>query len=131
MALHLFCFFSSTNFMVPISCGLSFHYPLGEAFVPTEPDLLIFATLLATLIVWLYYLQKKFHSVKHESSDVIQQGPLKKVASPSGPKVVIDHGKALCQMVKFSIRFKRKLRRLREKKRLEVESSVNPCQDTS
>ena len=37
------------------------------------------------------------------------------VTEPPRPKIVIDHGKALYQLVKFRVRFKKKLRRIRER----------------
>eukprot|EP00088_Acartia_fossae_P068696 TRINITY_DN876_c0_g1_i1.p1 TRINITY_DN876_c0_g1~~TRINITY_DN876_c0_g1_i1.p1 ORF type:complete len:114 (-),score=10.52 TRINITY_DN876_c0_g1_i1:170-511(-) len=39
------------------------------------------------------------------------------------PKIVIDRGKALCQMVKFKVRFQRKVKRFRERKQMEKQLS--------
>eukprot|EP00088_Acartia_fossae_P002609 TRINITY_DN11078_c0_g1_i1.p1 TRINITY_DN11078_c0_g1~~TRINITY_DN11078_c0_g1_i1.p1 ORF type:complete len:157 (-),score=6.85 TRINITY_DN11078_c0_g1_i1:124-594(-) len=62
-----------------------------------------------------------------------EQGPrplaLREPVVPGQPKIRTDPGKALCQMVKFHIRFRRKLNRIRERKlKAEQEGGASgPC----
>ena len=46
------------------------------------------------------------------------------------PKIVTDHKKAFCQMIRFSIRFRRKLNKIRERKRLEHDKGTLEIRET-
>ena len=70
-------------------------------------------TSIAALLTWMLW-KYKWENV--DNSPVDEQSP---------PRVVIDHGKALFQMVKFRIRFKQKLRRIRERKQIHAFSQEN------
>eukprot|EP00088_Acartia_fossae_P038146 TRINITY_DN39448_c0_g1_i1.p1 TRINITY_DN39448_c0_g1~~TRINITY_DN39448_c0_g1_i1.p1 ORF type:complete len:106 (+),score=20.09 TRINITY_DN39448_c0_g1_i1:289-606(+) len=88
-------------------------YSLG-IWTSVLPTLLI----AAFILIFLYKLSgissdTSSSCVEHKTMN--DELPLSDAATE--PKIVTDPGKALCQMVKFQVRFQRKVKRFRERRK--------------
>ena len=89
----------------------------------------ILATIIASIAIIIFIsVHRQSLGISSENYQPIKNelptnDQINKSQSEHEPKIVIDPGKALCQMVKFKVRFQRKVKRFRERKQMEKQLS--------